>query len=101
MNKEQLSEILELFKKFMPKEVSTANEKSMAMYRAYHLIKQVQPLSGDAEKDKEIERLKGLIESNYVGWFRAFYRATSTMTAREISDYETEQWQQFKTENNL
>lgn len=50
---------------------------------------------------EENARLRGLIESNYVGWFRAFYRATSTMTARQISEYETEQWQKFKTDNNL
>lgn len=54
-----------------------------------------------ARLKEENERLKGLIESNYVGWFRAFYRATSTMTARQISAYEAEQWEQFKAETNL
>lgn len=49
----------------------------------------------------EIERLKGIIENNYCSWFRLFYRATSTMTARQISEYESEQWKEFKEKNNL
>ncbi len=53
------------------------------------------------ELEKENERLKGLIADNYKYWFVVFYRNTSQMTAREISDYHKEEWEKFKSKNNL
>jgi G3E family GTPase len=53
------------------------------------------------EQQQEVERLKGLIADNYKDWFVVFYRNTSQMTAREIGDYHKEEWDKFKSENNL
>lgn len=53
------------------------------------------------ELEKEVERLMGVIGSNYKTWHKQFYRATSNLTAREIEDFFTEKYAEFKKENNL
>lgn len=70
-------------------EIPNGSTKNYPMIDEYHWLKEQSLFVFTREE------LENLLYSNYRTWHIQFYRATSTMTAREIDDLLKERWAEY------